>query len=69
MICWFVRTFTFRGDDKKQEHLVELYLKLLTTALEDDYFICDYNLKYNVASQNEMFESCTALYPFHTIIF
>ncbi|XP_056634151.1 activating signal cointegrator 1 complex subunit 2 [Diorhabda sublineata] len=55
------KTLECLGDDKKQEELVELYLKLMNVALEDDYFICDYNVKYNVASQNEMFESCTAL--------
>ncbi|XP_074032009.1 activating signal cointegrator 1 complex subunit 2 [Leptinotarsa decemlineata] len=55
------KTLECIGDPKQQEHLVETYLRLLTTALEDDYFICDYNMKYNVASQNEMFESCTTL--------
>lgn len=53
-----------RGNTKQQELVVETYLKLLTTALEDDYFICDYNMKYNVASQNEIVESCSQLYPF-----
>lgn len=55
------KTLECMGDDKKQEELVELYLNLMNVALEDDYFICDYNVKYNVANQNEMFESCTAL--------
>lgn len=54
----------YRSDQEKQEHYVEIYLKLLTTALEDDYFICDYNAKYSVATQNEMFESCCNVYPF-----
>lgn len=52
------------GDTKQQEELVEVYLKLLNTALEDDYFICDYNSKYNVAGSNELFQSCTPMYPF-----
>lgn len=42
---------------------MEVYLNLLTTALEYDYFICDYDVKYNIAIQNEMFESCCTLYP------
>uniref|UniRef100_A0A6P7F821 Activating signal cointegrator 1 complex subunit 2 n=1 Tax=Diabrotica virgifera virgifera TaxID=50390 RepID=A0A6P7F821_DIAVI len=55
------KTLECMGDDKKQEDLVELYLKLMTLALEDDYFICDYNMKYNVSNQNEMFASCTLI--------
>ncbi|XP_072393970.1 activating signal cointegrator 1 complex subunit 2 [Diabrotica undecimpunctata] len=55
------KTLECMGDDKKQEDLVELYLKLMTVALEDDYFICDYNMKYNVSNQNEMFASCTLI--------
>ncbi|CAH0564260.1 unnamed protein product [Brassicogethes aeneus] len=54
------------GDSKQQEELVEIYLKLLTTALEDDYFICDYDLKYNVSNMNEVFESCTPIDPTRT---
>ncbi|CAG9812776.1 unnamed protein product [Phaedon cochleariae] len=55
------KSLEYMGDIKQQEHVVETYLKLLTTALEDEYFICDYNLKYNIANQNEVFESCTNL--------
>ncbi|KAG5888952.1 hypothetical protein JTB14_012211 [Gonioctena quinquepunctata] len=55
------KTLEYIGDSKQQEEMVETYLRLLTTALEDDYFICDYNMKYKVATQNEMFESCTSL--------
>ncbi|ERL91004.1 hypothetical protein D910_08346 [Dendroctonus ponderosae] len=42
------------GDSDKQEPIIENYIRLLTTALEDDYFICDYNAAHNVASQNEI---------------
>ncbi|CAG9773525.1 unnamed protein product [Ceutorhynchus assimilis] len=54
------------GDNTKQEHLVETYLKLLTTALEEEYFIKDYNKTYDVANQNEMIESCCDLDPTRT---
>ncbi|KAJ8959098.1 hypothetical protein NQ318_022355 [Aromia moschata] len=57
------KTLENMENPKQQEQVVEVYLKLLTTALEDDYFICDYNMKYNVAAQNETFESC---YPLDT---
>ncbi|KAJ8916873.1 hypothetical protein NQ315_005880 [Exocentrus adspersus] len=57
------KTLEAVGNTKQQEPIVETYLKLLTTALEDDYFICDYNMKYNVATQNEIIESC---YPLDT---
>lgn len=56
----------YNGDSAKQELVVENYLKLLTTALEDDYFICDYNAAYNVATQNEMFQSCCDIDPTRT---
>lgn len=56
-------SFISRGDSKQQEHIVEIYFKLLTTALEDEYFICDYNSKYPVENQNDVFESCAGLYP------
>ncbi|XP_066261106.1 activating signal cointegrator 1 complex subunit 2-like [Euwallacea similis] len=51
-------TLKYMGVPDKQELHVETYIKLLSTALEDDYFICDYNATYNIATQNEMFESC-----------
>lgn len=56
--------FFSSGDSKQQEKIVETYLKLLTTALEDEYFICDYDTKYPVENQNEVFETCSGLYPF-----
>lgn len=59
----------YRADQEKQEHYIEIYLNLLTTALEDEYFICDYNATYSVATQNEMFESCCNVYPFCSLIF
>lgn len=64
----FVYTFFYySGDNKQQEQIVETYLRLLTTGLEDEYFICDYNSKYPVENQNEVFESCSGLYPFYSI--
>jgi hypothetical protein len=58
------KTLELSGDPVRQEHFVEIYLKLLTSALEDEYFVCDYHERYDVAIQNEMFSSCTELYPF-----
>ncbi|CAG9859128.1 unnamed protein product [Phyllotreta striolata] len=49
------------GDDKKQEQSVEMYLKLLNAALDEEFFISDYDAKYSVANSNEIIESCTAL--------
>lgn len=53
----------------KQEEIAEIYLRLMTTALEEDYFICDYNAIYSVANQNEMFHSCCDMYPFFIFSF
>ncbi|RZC35908.1 activating signal cointegrator 1 complex subunit 2, partial [Asbolus verrucosus] len=58
------KTLEFSGDSLRQQEFVEIYLKLMTTALEDEYFICDYHERYDVGTQNEMFSSCTDLYPF-----
>lgn len=55
--------FIYSGNSKQQEQIVEIYLKLLNAALEDEYFICDYNSKYPVENQNDVFESCSGLYP------
>ncbi|XP_044253366.1 activating signal cointegrator 1 complex subunit 2 [Tribolium madens] len=55
------KTLEFSGDPVHQEEYVEIYLKLLTTALEDEYFICDYHERYDVGIQNEMFSSCTEI--------
>ncbi|KAF7278761.1 hypothetical protein GWI33_007994 [Rhynchophorus ferrugineus] len=52
------KTLGNMGDTVTQQAIAEVYLKLMTTALEEDYFICDYNAIYNVANQNEMFQSC-----------
>ncbi|XP_060522407.1 activating signal cointegrator 1 complex subunit 2 [Cylas formicarius] len=46
------------GDPVKQQPIIETYLRLIQTALEEDYFICDYNSTYSIATQNEMFETC-----------
>ncbi|XP_066137597.1 activating signal cointegrator 1 complex subunit 2 isoform X2 [Euwallacea fornicatus] len=48
----------YMGVPDTQQLYVETYIRLLSTALEDDYFICDYNATYSIATQNEMFESC-----------
>lgn len=53
----------FSGESSEQQHWIEVYLTLMTTALEDEYFICDYNERYNVSSQNEMFSNCAEVYP------
>ncbi|XP_030764124.1 activating signal cointegrator 1 complex subunit 2 [Sitophilus oryzae] len=45
-------------DSTKQQTFVEDYLKLMTTALDDEYFICDYNSTNSVENLNEMFQSC-----------
>ncbi|EFA08000.1 activating signal cointegrator 1 complex subunit 2 [Tribolium castaneum] len=55
------KTLEFSGDPIHQQEFVEIYLKLLTTALEDEYFICDYHERYDVGAQNEMFSSCTEI--------
>jgi activating signal cointegrator complex subunit 2 len=60
------KTLELSGDPVRQEHFVEIYLKLLTSALEDEYFVCDYHERYDVAIQNEIFSSCTELDPTRT---
>lgn len=56
--------FYFSGDSIHQQEFIETYLQLMTAALEDEYFVCDYHERYNVGAQNEMFTSCTEMYPF-----
>ncbi|KAL1494944.1 hypothetical protein ABEB36_010445 [Hypothenemus hampei] len=46
------------GNNVKQEQIAETYISLLTSALEEDYFICDYNAINSVSNQNDMFQSC-----------
>ncbi|VEN63810.1 unnamed protein product [Callosobruchus maculatus] len=55
------KALKYMSDDKLQDQIVEMYLKLMNTALDEEYFICDYDVEYNIASQNEMFESCTSV--------
>ncbi|CAH1966346.1 unnamed protein product [Acanthoscelides obtectus] len=55
------KALEYMNDDRMQNQIVEMYLKLMNTALDDEHFICDYDVEYNIASQNEMFESCTSV--------
>ncbi|XP_050308119.1 activating signal cointegrator 1 complex subunit 2 [Anthonomus grandis grandis] len=50
--------FQYMDNESKQEGVVETYMSLLTTALEEDYFICDYDATYKVTTQNEILASC-----------
>lgn len=61
--------FAFSGDSIHQQEFIEIYLQLMTAALEDEYFICDYHERYDVGAQNEMFSSCAEMYPFHHFFF
>lgn len=56
---------SFSEQPEAQEKHVEVYINLLTNALEDEKFFFDYNCIYAVKYQIEMINDlCPNLYPF-----
>ncbi|XP_045477676.1 activating signal cointegrator 1 complex subunit 2 [Harmonia axyridis] len=50
------KTISLQGKSKEQEKYLEMFIDTITTALEYEIFICDYNHKYPLSQTIEMFE-------------
>lgn len=59
---YFILITFYSGDNKKQEEHVESYFKLISTALEDEYFIFDYHNANGIDVQVQLLvETCQEL--------